>query len=89
MPGTSSDSAFAAADYAKWSRVMQGDDCKLQTHAPWHFVILIPGVCQLGSMPVFLIKGAAAGDDKNLMSALAASGSFALAGTPAANTVIS
>jgi hypothetical protein len=34
------------------------------------------------------MAGAAAGDAKNLMSPLAASGSFALTVTPAENTVI-
>src|SRR4051812_6544529 len=41
-----------------------------------------------GSKPLFLIAAVAAGDARQLMSALAASGSFALAATPAENTVI-
>jgi hypothetical protein len=40
-----------------------------------------------GSKPLFVMTGAAAGDIKNLMSALAASGSFALVAIPAENTV--
>src|SRR5258708_5903578 len=52
------------------------------TNAPrWRIDSLI------GSMPLFVIAGAAAGDARNMMSALAASGVFAPAATPAENTV--
>jgi hypothetical protein len=40
-----------------------------------------------GSRPVFVITAAAAGDARNLISARAASGDFALTATPAENTV--
>ena len=38
-------------------------------------------------MPLFLIKGSAAGADMKLIIALAASGSLATASKPAANTM--
>jgi hypothetical protein len=42
----------------------------------------------MGSMPVLVTTGAAAGDARNLMNALAASDSLVLVATPAENTVI-
>ena len=41
-----------------------------------------------GSRPFFVMAGTAAGDDRNSMSALAASGSLAPTATPAENTEI-
>ena len=44
-------------------------------------------VTAIGSMPVFVMTRAAAGDARNLMNAFAASASLALVATPAENTV--
>ena len=46
----------------------------------------LPTQCAAGSMPLFLMSGAASGADMNLTIAVAASRCFETANTPAENT---